>query len=251
MLTPRPSQRFAQLDDLSKQEHEAQNTRIFEGTGNSFLPIDPIIGLSSIRIGLHHLPLVEERDYPINGQMQTEKVNEPLVEIQTSSDNKQQYLVRSILSNDGIWPLGTKIYVTGEWRSEAPAAPAVPVQDFTTMERIAEMQSPSNPNHIEDQAHRERVALETGDNRALTNEGVNPTIVDPVGAVTGVNTPVVAEALTELSAELMEKVRALGTPTEALAADNKRYNELGIAGGDIVRVKNALRKALTENSTAE
>lgn len=121
--------RFAPLEDLTKQEFTDARTRSFVANGTPYLPVVGLRTLEAIRIGVMPLPLTEERHYPLNGQLQCAPVVEPLVSAQKRSDGTQ-VLIRAKISNDGIWPKGQRIYVTGEWENEGEPPSEKPVESI-------------------------------------------------------------------------------------------------------------------------
>jgi hypothetical protein len=126
-ITPTRPGRFADLGRLQVQETVNERTKKFLGTGNEFLIVPGLVKLEGVRIGQQEIPLTEERAYPTdaNGQF-LDKVNEEIISVQAMPDGRP-VLLRSVLSNDGVWQKGAAIYVTGEWnedkaQSEATAA---------------------------------------------------------------------------------------------------------------------------------
>lgn len=112
------SDRFAQLDDYTRQEEELANTRSFTGNGTAFLEVPGLRKVTGVRIGQYQMPLTETREYPLDGTLaRVEKVEEPMVDLQVRTDGTP-FLVRSVLSNDGRWNNGETIYVTGDWQDE-------------------------------------------------------------------------------------------------------------------------------------
>lgn len=117
LLTPQaPSaqQGFAPLGNLHESEETNARTRVFTGNGTSFLRVPGCSGVETIRIGPSPLPLTVQRPYVLNGAMVTEMREEALVSFQRDTDGCP-VLIRSAISNDGIWQEGAPIYICGEW----------------------------------------------------------------------------------------------------------------------------------------
>jgi hypothetical protein len=113
------SQRFLQIEDLTSAEVASARTRSFVGNGSPFLMVASpeqakLREVEAVRVGNQALSLICVRSYPVDAQMSLERVEEPMIEVQTRSDGAQ-FLARSVLSNDGIWPQGVPVFVTGEW----------------------------------------------------------------------------------------------------------------------------------------
>jgi hypothetical protein len=110
---------FHAITGITAQEREAKNVREFVADGTPELRVPGLISLESVRIGTTSIPL--ERDYklPSNGNF-TEKVNITLPQVAHDvTPDGVPILLRSKHSNDGIWQKGAKVYVAGEWESEA------------------------------------------------------------------------------------------------------------------------------------
>lgn len=105
------------MNDFTPQEQADARTRLVHGEGTPFLRVPQLTKLEALRIGALPLPLSEVRRYPTDALGGFESVDEPLVQIQHASDGVP-VLVRSLLSNDGIWTHSVGVFVTGEWEEE-------------------------------------------------------------------------------------------------------------------------------------
>jgi hypothetical protein len=178
--------RFAVLQDISHEEIASGRTRELKGNGSSFLSAKGLKRLIAIHIGNRELPLFEERSYPVDATGQRlVTVNEPLVKLDRRSDNTP-VIIRALISNDGRWPAGVKIFVTGEWEDEAgngmaqsPDTPPVPNHSPATQAAVQET----------DAVTRQQVYQDTGDARIAAVEGNAPVITDPVAIVHGTPAP--------------------------------------------------------------
>jgi topoisomerase IA-like protein len=103
------------MDALTAQEQEAQNTRMVEGNGTPFLEVEGLVAVQRIRIGHAELPLTETRQYITDNAGNKTTVEEPIVSLQQHPESGKPVLLRNVISNDGKWQAGAKIYITGEW----------------------------------------------------------------------------------------------------------------------------------------
>jgi hypothetical protein len=113
---------FHPIGGLSQQQAEQANTRSFTGDGSPYLKIEGsrLVNLERVRVGTLEVPLSEERIYPRDASMSNFQ-NEPeaLVQVVDQPDGSQ-VLMRSILSNDGIWQKNVPVFLTGDWE-DVPA----------------------------------------------------------------------------------------------------------------------------------
>jgi len=98
-------------------------TRVFKGTGKATLAVLGLLVLERVRIGRQVIPQYQEMEFPDNRRYeQNNRTELPLVML-TDDEDGTRVLVRSTLSNDGVWQEGADIYVTGEW--DSPLEPPV------------------------------------------------------------------------------------------------------------------------------
>lgn len=116
--------RFADVGSLQIQETVNARTRKFVGNGTAFLVVAGLVALDGIRIGANPIELTEKRHYPKDAAGQLlEEVQEPLISVDKTPDGRT-VLLRSVLSNHGVWQKGEVVYVTGEWDSDTAEAEA-------------------------------------------------------------------------------------------------------------------------------
>lgn len=116
--------RFHHLGTLTQEDERSGRTREFAGDGTPFLRVPGLQKLEALRIGNTEIPLEQKRQYPTDGtHTNFETVNEPLVSLQ--HDAQGAVLLRSVLSNNGMWQSGQPIFVVGDWEdAQAQAAAA-------------------------------------------------------------------------------------------------------------------------------
>lgn len=130
---------FHKIQGLTAREAQAANTRVFTGDGSPYLRVPGLLAVEAVRVGNQDIPLFEEREYPKDAQQKRfETKQEPLIALDHADDGTP-ILLRSILSNDGMWQKGQPVYVTGEWADQPtpaqPQKPATEVEDeFSKME---------------------------------------------------------------------------------------------------------------------
>src|SRR5205085_2256456 len=116
-----PNSQFHPLIGLTEAEKVSANTREFEGSGTPYLKVPGLVSLSAVRVGQAEVPLAHEITYPVSAgdppQMKTETLD--LVRLETLADGTP-VLLRNIVSNDGMWQTGVKVYVTGQWQGDKP-----------------------------------------------------------------------------------------------------------------------------------
>jgi hypothetical protein len=96
--------------------------KTFTGNGTPFLPVPGLKKVTSVAVGQPDaiIPLTEKREYPIeDGKSETR--DEQLIDLQINPADGAATLLRSELSNDGIWQSGVSIFVTGEWDGDKPS----------------------------------------------------------------------------------------------------------------------------------
>lgn len=118
-----PIEAFHRLDAITKQEKEAANVRVFEGDGSHILRVPGLVTLEGVRVGPQSIPLTEDIEVPVDPQHSRKEIQSvSLVKLEVTPDG-EEVLLRSLLSNDGLWQAGAKIYVAGEWAKEKKSTP--------------------------------------------------------------------------------------------------------------------------------
>jgi hypothetical protein len=103
-------------------EQLAANTREFIGDGTPYLKVPGCVKVESVRVGQQVIPLAEIRNYPTDATLQRfDQVTEPMIALEQGNDGTP-VLMRSQLSNDGIWQKDKPVYVTAQW-SDGQADP--------------------------------------------------------------------------------------------------------------------------------
>ncbi len=132
---------FHPIDTPAPDENPA-NTRMFKGDGTPFLKVTGLKRLEACRAGSVSIPLEEVRRMPVNSaHTEHTNVTVPMVDVQHGPDGA--VLLRSIMSNDGIWQEGVPVFVSGEWDdSEGPQRHAGPQEvappSFAELKAVAE-----------------------------------------------------------------------------------------------------------------
>lgn len=117
--------RFHTLSTLTAADQVAGRTREFAGDGSPYLRVPGLVTLEAVRIGTVEIPLTEKRTYPTDGTHKNfEHVDEPLIQLER--DHQGAVLLRSILSNNGLWQSGQPVYVSGTWDDAATPAATSP-----------------------------------------------------------------------------------------------------------------------------
>jgi len=112
---------FVQIADVFQQEIIRENSRTFVGEGNLFLKVPGLKKLDAVHMGQHQLYRTEVRKYPIDPnhtQFETDEL--PLVQF-THLPDGTPVLLRSVITNDGVWQAFQPFVVTGEWDETVPA----------------------------------------------------------------------------------------------------------------------------------
>jgi hypothetical protein len=106
---------FADVRQIEQRDSLDARTRRIVGDGSPFLMVEGLQSVESVRVGTTDIPLVEVRRYPedASGRLGA-PVERRLVDLQTAPDGRQ-VLLRSSLSNDGVWQKDAPVYVTGDW----------------------------------------------------------------------------------------------------------------------------------------
>lgn len=113
---------FHGLGGLIEQEKEAANTRQFtvtEDKGSPYLPVPGLKKVTAVRVGSTPVPLTQTLTYPVNGanppRFETEEAD--MIAL-TRREDGTPILLRSQLSNDGIWQPNVPIFISGEWEDD-------------------------------------------------------------------------------------------------------------------------------------
>lgn len=112
-----PASRFFDINELKSDITLDEATRKFVGDGTPVLPIGDCKKVEQVRIGKTSLPFSENRVYVTDTQGTKREATEKLITLERIEG--RPVLLRSKLSNFGIWQKGVAIYVSGEW-DEAP-----------------------------------------------------------------------------------------------------------------------------------
>ena len=121
---------FHQMPGVSAEEFKSGHCREFAGNGTPHLRVPGLVGdPTAVRVDMIDLPLRLKMSFPdnhLNGQ--TVHSDMQILRMETDSDGTP-VLLRSMISNDGVWQKGHKVFVWGEWENaaEAPAPTVIPV----------------------------------------------------------------------------------------------------------------------------
>jgi hypothetical protein len=128
--TPTKANRgFVQIADVFQHEVIRENTRTFVGEGTLFLKVPGLKSLEAVYMGREQLHRTDVRRYPIDpNHTQFENDELPLVQF-THLPDGTPVLLRSVISNDGIFQSGFMFSVQGEWDDAVPA-PEIPVEEL-------------------------------------------------------------------------------------------------------------------------
>ncbi|HEX9997012.1 MAG TPA: hypothetical protein VGB45_07715 [Abditibacterium sp.] len=221
--------RIGTLSSLTSQEQLAGKTRPFTGDGTAFLKVPGLLSLLAISVatstGRVQLPLQDERLYMVHPDETVPRTGETedLFALDTET-YEVPVLERSEISNGGIWQKNVIFYVTGEWAEDA--APSG--EESTTKGSKAKAAKTKADTAKADTA---KVDDEPADDETKS-EGESFVDTD--------------EDFAALPENLKEALRAFDSPEDALSAPSERYNELGISGTEITRVKNALKRTINK-----
>jgi hypothetical protein len=124
---------FEGFEAIKAAAADGANTKKFVGNGTPFLEVPGLVTVKAVRIGDVEIPLIETRKHPTDSTLTNfVEVEEKIIDLQTNPDGVKT-LLRSILSNNGIWQAGASIFVTGDWEGEkakkSPTPPATPPQE--------------------------------------------------------------------------------------------------------------------------
>ena len=119
---------FHQFPDVSDKP-DLGTARVFVGDGSPRLKVPGILEVSQVRVGEVEIPLSEKRKYPTDSTgVNFEERDEPMIDLQTDPADGSPTLLRSTLSNDGLWQAGVNVYVSGKWEP-AKGAKAKPTPE--------------------------------------------------------------------------------------------------------------------------
>ena len=114
------SNRFAPIGLLAEDEPFDSRTRCFDADGSEILKTPGLID-NIERVVLVNgrqrveLPMTQTRTHPLDGTFSRfETVQEPMVKCTVGPDGTP-LLLRSRLSNGGLWQEGTKVFVTADY----------------------------------------------------------------------------------------------------------------------------------------
>lgn len=120
---------FVQVNDLFQQESIRENTRTFVGEGSLFLKVPGLKKLEAVFMGNENLHRTDVRRYPIDpNHTQFENDELPLIQFTRLPDGTP-VLLRSVVTNDGIFQSGVYFSVQGEWEAGS-VAPEIPVEEL-------------------------------------------------------------------------------------------------------------------------
>lgn len=141
---------FHSIGGLTAQENKDARTRVFVGLGTAFLLVAGLVQVESVRIDGQEIPLFEDRSYPLDGSLtRFETVREEIIGKTEHPETGVPILLRSKLSNDGIWQKDSQIHVTGEWADDdAPAAkaPKAPAAKAATPDKVETEDGDTTPS---------------------------------------------------------------------------------------------------------
>jgi hypothetical protein len=119
-IMPDFSNRFAPVGLAELDELSDSRTRCFEADGSELLAVPGLID-NVDRVVLvngrqrQELPLTQTRTHPLDATFSRfETIEEPLVKCAVAPDGTP-ILLRSRLSNGGLWQQGTQVYVTADY----------------------------------------------------------------------------------------------------------------------------------------
>lgn len=104
----------------------SQNFKRVEVKNPAFVELPGCVNIKEIRLDGILLPSFEDRDVLDNKQGKTRPIRVPLYALMQSIHGT--VLVRSEQSNDGVWQVGSTLWVDAEWEDEslAPESVAAP-----------------------------------------------------------------------------------------------------------------------------
>lgn len=224
--------RFADVGQLEQREVIDARTRRFVGDGTAFLIVTGLLAVTGVTVGMTPVPLTETRRYAEDATgRETPPVEEPIIELQTTLDGRQ-VLLRSPLSNHGVWQKDVAVYVSGDWSADAP-------------QPDSEGKAVTSPLILPPGVTGgDAAAADASANADAKSEGGAPAEADESGFVdTGVT-------FDNLPDNIKAGLAQFKSVDEALAADNAAFNAVGIKGLDIVQAKAALKRAKAAAETA-
>ena len=151
---------FHQMPGVSAEDVRSGKCREFVGNGTPHLRVAGLVGdPEAVRVDMVDLPARLSMRFPdnhLNGQ--TVHTDMPILRIEIDSDGTP-VILRSMISNDGVWQKGHKVFVWGQWEdaaaapspTELPVVPAgnqtsAPVVDTKPVDpKVVETQPPFDP----------------------------------------------------------------------------------------------------------
>ena len=121
---------FHQMPGVSAEDVRSGKCREFVGSGTPHLRVAGLVGdPEAVRVDMIDLPTRLPMRFPdnhLNGK--TVPTDMPILRVEIDSDGTP-VLLRSMISNDGVWQKGHKVFVWGEWEdaAEAPSPTVLPV----------------------------------------------------------------------------------------------------------------------------
>ncbi len=139
---------FHQMPGVSAEDVKSGKCREFTGSGTPHLRVAGLIGdPTAVRVDMVDLPMRLTMRFPdnhLNGQ--TVHTDMPILLMQIDSDGTP-VILRSMISNDGLWQKGHKIFVWGDWEAaaDAPVPTVLPVTPPATQTSAIEVDTHSAP----------------------------------------------------------------------------------------------------------
>lgn len=114
---------MARPEDLVGQD-EAKRAREFKGNGTPFLKVPGCKSVEKVFVGGTELPATITQKFPVDADAKDLVSQEwPMYDL-SPDETGTPTLLRSTVSNDGIWQDGISITVVGEWDDEKKPARA-------------------------------------------------------------------------------------------------------------------------------
>jgi hypothetical protein len=112
---------FKRPDTYIPANQYPAEARMIKGTDLGYLPVPGLINLVAIFMGTQEMPLIHKMEVPEDKEhVRKRDVEIPLVIVE-DDPVYGMILLRSELSNDGIWQEAQMFAVCGEWESESEA----------------------------------------------------------------------------------------------------------------------------------
>lgn len=100
---------------VAERRDDPINARVFKGDGTPYLRVPGLVALEKVVIGNMTIPFSEARAYPIDVSLQRHQtVQEPLIHVTRDNDGTP-VIMRSLVSNDGLWQKDANVTVIGCW----------------------------------------------------------------------------------------------------------------------------------------